>query len=229
MARLKSDPKSLQFQCEHCEHFEYSKVDLQTHVTEVHAQMMKERRVSQGRPKSNSQSRSTVSRKKTEKDLRQCDKCPYYGKNIDMHNMRHHNPDLPYNCDRCGFRALHKRSINLHKGMYQMYHKEKSFQCSLGCGKMFNRIDVLKLHEKRWCANSATKQFWIQKDQENGRAESQKAKQKSRQSRYLKERTLFLNPDDCTTCHECGQVLSTKAIKLHFSRLHPNIPLISED
>merc|ERR1719295_492639 len=105
------------------------------------------------------------------KEYMQCDKCPYFGKNFEQHQYNHHNPDLPFGCQKCGYRALNERCISVHTAKV---HKEKKFQCKLGCGRMFYNQWYTSYHEKRFCTNSKVKAELIKEEIKSGKYELHK-------------------------------------------------------
>ena len=153
------------------------------------------------------------------KEYIQCDKCPYFGKNIDQHLTHHHNPDLPHGCQKCGYRALNERSISVHTAKV---HNEKKFQCKLGCGRMFDNQWYASYHEKRFCTNSKVKAELIKKEIESGKYELHKKRQDKVRSKMVSQMNMLKDPKEVTACHICGQFVSKRCLKMHISKLHPN-------
>ena len=102
----------------------------------------------------------------------QCDKCSFFGYNFKEHLYHHHDPNLPYSCDSCGYRALSLRAITIHTAKH---HTEKKNHCRLGCGKSFKDPWYLTRHEERFCVHSADKEDWKKREEANGNAARDKA------------------------------------------------------
>ena len=152
------------------------------------------------------------------KDKIQCTQCPYYGKEIEKHSIEHHDPNLPYGCDFCGFRALTDHSVKIH---FVKVHKEKQFKCNLGCGKTFDNSWYAKRHEERFCKNlsSEEREKWAQIEIESGRAALQRKRQQVRKSK-MRKKYVELNIKDTdsnnyTPCPTCGEMFHLKHIKRH--------------
>ena len=220
--RLKADPKSF-LTCELCGQCTDSQDDLLTHMKKVHdnkdsnasiickknSKNLKERRKELCR----------INGKMVSKEFIQCDKCPYFGTNIDQHQGNHHNPDLPHGCQLCGYRALTDFAITMHTAKV---HKEKKFQCKLGCGKTFENQWYAGFHEKRYCTYSKVKDKLIQKETEDGRRELHKKRAKKVRIKHTRLTNMLKDQKECTACHICGQLLSKSGFKLHFTNQHPN-------
>ena len=63
------------------------------------------------------------------------------------------------------FRALLHGSILYHKGRW---HREKKFECRLGCGESYTTRSYRDSHERRWCVKSTEKEALKQKEIEDG-------------------------------------------------------------
>jgi len=207
MDRLRTDPKSL-LNCELCGVSTGSPEELVIHMKDTHQTRSDESKHSN---KKNKAYRN--------KEYIQCDKCPYFGKNIDQHLDLHHNPDLPHGCQKCGYRALNERSISVHTSKV---HKEKKIQCKLGCGRMFDNQWYASYHEKRFCSNSKVKAELIKKEIESGKYELLKKRQYKVRSKRVSQMNLLKDPKEVTACHFCGQFVSKRCLNMHISKLHAN-------
>ena len=165
-----------------------------THIKEVHNMDLKKTKVCQ---KYSKEYHKDYWGKKSKI---QCDKCPYFGKCIDQHLLLHHNPDLPYGCQKCGYRAMTEMAITMHT---VKVHSEKKFQCKLGCGKMFDNQWYAGFHEKRYCAHSKVKDELIKKDIQNGKHQLHKERMKKTKNYMVREKNMLKDPKEVTACHIC--------------------------
>ena len=213
MEILKIDPKSL-LKCEFCEVSTSSQEELMTHIWWVHNKTKVSQKNSKEYHKDYWEKKKKI----------QCDKCPFFGKCIEEHLLLHHNPDLPYGCQKCGYRAMTEFAIKMHAAKV---HSEKKFQCKLGCGKMFDNQWYAGFHEKRYCANSKVKDELIKKDINNDKHQLYKErmkKAKTYKKNVVREMNMLKDPKEVTACHICGLLLTKGKgyLKGHFSRQHPN-------
>jgi len=151
-SRMVEDPKSLTaMACTKCDFKTATEEDLKSHTDSAHAE--------QDRIKAR---HST----KYPEFPEQCKKCPYFGRNIYIHDRDQHDPNLPHGCEHCGYRALTPMAINMHMAKV---HTVKKYRCTLGCGKSFKDGWYLKRHEERVCPFSSTKEEWKKRDEDSGK------------------------------------------------------------
>ena len=102
-----------------------------------------------------------------ESNLMQCDKCPSMVVRTRMkrHQIKHHDPKVPFECDQCQFRGMSQSSIISHKGRY---HKAERIPCGNGCGQTFAQTMTMRWHMKRFCPKSTVKEDMIKREVEIG-------------------------------------------------------------
>jgi len=195
------NPELQPFQCEECEYRAVSIEAIDIHKAKYHKEL------GYKTPKFQCSQCPQMLTRKTQKD----------------HDKMHHSENLPFACDECNFRALLHGSILYHKGRW---HREKKFECRLGCGEAYTTRSYRDSHERRWCPKSEQKEELRLKEIEDGtrareteRCKQLAAKTQDRYSRLATDDPSLLVAVKCGLCSYAA--LSTEEVQAHIDRTHP--------